>query len=94
MDLVIVDRMQLMGADVNARGLYEKMTAISRAVKITAAEVGVPLLSQTSRSHSREQRTESGAIEETQPVCGYPFEHHEDAAAAKADLKGPRERVT
>jgi replicative DNA helicase len=40
-DLVIVDHMQLMGADSNTRSEYEKVTAISRAMKITAGEVGV-----------------------------------------------------
>lgn len=96
-DLVIVDHMQLMGADSDPRGEYEKVTAISRAMKITAGEVGVPLLllSQTSRSNSRERRSEmdvfdlrgSGAIEEDAAAVFLLFEDGEDANAAKIDVK-------
>jgi replicative DNA helicase len=99
-DLVIVDHMQLMGADTNTRGNYEKATAISRAMKITAAEVGVPLLllSQTSRSNSREHRAElevadlrdSGAIEEDAAGVFLLFEDEEDAKTAKDDVRGPK----
>ena len=103
-DLVVVDHMQLMGADTNARGNYEKASAISRAMKITAAEVGVPLLvlSQTSRSNSREHRAEldvadlrdSGAIEEDAAGVFLLFEDREDASAAKTDVKDQKRRAT
>ena len=96
-DFVIVDHMQLTGADTNTRGNYERATAISRAMKLTAAEVGVPLLllSQTSRSNSREHRAEldvadlrdSGAIEEDAAGVFLLFEDREDANAAKTDVK-------
>jgi replicative DNA helicase len=99
-DLVIVDHMQLMGADTNARSSYERATAISRAMKITAAEVGVPVLvlSQTSRSNSREHRDEldvadlrdSGAIEEDAAGVFLLFEDRQDADAAKTDVKDGR----
>jgi KaiC/GvpD/RAD55 family RecA-like ATPase len=94
-DLVIVDHMQLMGADTNTRGNYERATAISRAMKITAGEVGVPLLllSQTSRSNSREHRSElevadlrdSGAIEEDAAGVWLLFEDQKDSEAAMTE---------
>jgi replicative DNA helicase len=72
--LVVVDHMQLMSATTGLRSEYEKFTAISRATKQTAVELGVPVLlvSQTSRSNSSDRRSEleandlrgSGAIEE------------------------------
>jgi replicative DNA helicase len=103
-DLVIVDHMQLMGADSNTRGEYEKVTAISRAMKITAGEVGVPslLLSQTSRSNSHERRSEvdvfdlrgSGAIEEDAAGVFLLFEDREDAEAARLDARDGITRYT
>ena len=56
LDLVVVDHMQLMGASGSVRGDYERFTAISRALKETAQEIGVPVLlvSQTSRNNSAE----------------------------------------
>ena len=99
-DLVIVDHMQLMGADTGTRGDYEKFTAISRATKQTAVEVGVPLLlvSQTSRSNSRERRSEldvsdlrgSGAIEEDAAAVFLLFEDRDDAEAARSVDGGRR----
>jgi replicative DNA helicase len=96
-DLVIVDHMQLMGADSNIRGNYERATAISRAMKITAGEVDVPLLllSQTSRFNSREHRSEldvadlrdSGAIEEDAAGVWMLFEDSEDAKAAMIEAR-------
>jgi replicative DNA helicase len=72
--LVVVDHMQLMSASVGIRSEYEKFTAISRTLKQTAVELGVPVLlvSQTSRSNSSDRRTEleasdlrgTGALEE------------------------------
>jgi replicative DNA helicase len=103
-DIVIVDHMQLMAADTPTRGDYEKFTAISRAMKQTAAEVNVPLLlvSQTSRSNSRDRRSElevsdlrgSGAIEEDAAGVFLLFEDHEDAQAARTDVSGRRTRYT
>ena len=63
-DLIIVDQAQLMGSDSKTSANYEKATDISRSMKITALEVGVPLLllSQTSRSNSRERRSELAPI--------------------------------
>jgi replicative DNA helicase len=57
-DLVIVDHAQLMSGERPSRSEYERVTAISRALKITAGEIGVPLvaLSQASRSHSHDRR--------------------------------------
>jgi KaiC/GvpD/RAD55 family RecA-like ATPase len=93
-DLVICDHMQLMEADKSTRGDYEKFTAISRAMKQTAVEVNVPVLlvSQTSRSNSRERRAEldvadlrgSGAIEEDAAGVFLLFEDQEDAKAAQS----------
>ena len=99
-DLVIIDHMQLMGAGRETRTDYEKFTAISRAMKQTAVEVGVPLLlaSQTSRSNSRERRSEldvsdlrgSGAIEEDAAGVFMLYEDSEDAAAARKVDDGRR----
>lgn len=99
-DFVIVDHMQLMGADKGVRGDYEKFTSISRAMKQTAVDVDVPLLlvSQTSRSNSRERRAElevsdfrgSGAIEEDAAGCFLLFEDHDDAQKALAVDSGRR----
>jgi KaiC/GvpD/RAD55 family RecA-like ATPase len=103
-DLVIVDHMQLMSADTGTRGDYEKFTAISRAMKHTAVEVNVPLLlvSQTSRSNSRERRTDldvadlrgSGAIEEDAASVFMLFENREDAKAARKDVNDGKTRYT
>lgn len=56
-DLVIADHIQLMGADSDATGTYERMTQISRALKRAAKEADVPVLvlSQCNR------RTDPGA---------------------------------
>jgi replicative DNA helicase len=99
-DLVIVDHMQLCGADQGTRGEYEKFTAISRAMKHTAVEVNIPLLlnSQTSRANSRERRSEldvsdlrgSGAIEEDAAAVFLLFEDHEDAESARSIDSGRR----
>lgn len=102
-DLVVVDHMQLMAAEQNTRSEYEKFTAISRAMKQTAVELNLPVLlvSQTSRSNSRERRAElevadlrgSGAIEEDAAGVFLLYEDHDDAAAARAQgeryAKGP-----
>lgn len=97
LDLVVVDHMQLMAADTSTRGDYEKFTAISRAMKQTAAEMNVPLLlvSQTSRSNSREHRAEldvadlrgSGAIEEDAAGVFLLYEDRDDAEAARRDVE-------
>jgi KaiC/GvpD/RAD55 family RecA-like ATPase len=99
-DLVIVDHMQLMEADKATRGDYEKFTAISRAMKQTAVEADVPLLlvSQTSRSNSRERRAEldvadlrgSGAIEEDAAGVFLLFEDRDDADSARSVDDGRR----
>jgi KaiC/GvpD/RAD55 family RecA-like ATPase len=99
-NLVIVDHMQLMAADRETRGDYEKFTAISRAMKQTAMEVGVPLLlaSQTSRSNSRDHRGElevsdlrgSGAIEEDAAAVFLLYEDRDDAKVAKSVNEGRR----
>lgn len=99
-DLVVIDHMQLMAADRETRGDYEKFTSISRAMKQTAMEAGVPLLlvSQTSRSNSREHRSEldvsdlrgSGAIEEDAAGVFLLFEDREDAKAAQSINGGHR----
>jgi KaiC/GvpD/RAD55 family RecA-like ATPase len=98
--LVVVDHMQLMAADRETRGDYEKFTAISRAMKQTAMEVGVPLLlvSQTSRSNSREHRAEldvsdlrgSGAIEEDCAAAFMLYEDRDDAKDARLVNGGHR----
>ena len=99
-DLVICDHMQLMAATETTRSDYEKFTAISRAMKQTAVEVNVPvvLVSQTSRSNSRERRAEldvadlrgSGAIEEDAAAVFLLFEDREDAEAARSVDDGRR----
>jgi KaiC/GvpD/RAD55 family RecA-like ATPase len=99
-DLVICDHMQLMEADQSTRSDYEKFTAISRAMKQTAVEVNVPLLlvSQTSRSNSRERRAEldvadlrgSGAIEEDAAGVFLLFEDRDDAQSAMSVDGGRR----
>jgi replicative DNA helicase len=98
--LFICDHMQLMAASENTRSDYEKFTAISRALKQTAVEVGLPvlLLSQTSRSNSRERRPElevadlrgSGAIEEDAAGVFLLYEDREDAEAARSVGDGRR----
>jgi KaiC/GvpD/RAD55 family RecA-like ATPase len=99
-DLVICDHMQLMEADKATRSDYEKFTSISRAMKQTAVEVNVPVLlvSQTSRSNSRERRAElevadlrgSGAIEEDAAGVFLLFEDRDDAEAARSVDDGRR----
>ncbi len=99
-DLVVCDHMQLMAAGHETRGDYEKFTAISRAMKQTAVEVDVPvlLISQTSRSNSRERRAElnvddlrgSGAIEEDAAGVFLLYEDREDADRARAEDDGRR----
>lgn len=99
-DLVIVDHMQLMSAEQNPRSEYEKFTAISRALKHTAVELDLPVLlvSQTSRSNSRERRSEldvsdlrgSGAIEEDAAAVFLLYEDKDDATAARSVDDGRR----
>jgi len=99
-DLVIVDHMQLMSSTGKIRSDYEKFTAISRATKGIAAELGVPLLliSQTSRSNSSDKRWElevsdcrgSGAIEEDAACVLLLYYDGEDFKAAKAEPDGGR----
>jgi len=99
-DMVIVDHMQLMAANEATRSDYEKFTAISRAMKQTAVNVNVPVLlvSQTSRSNSRERRAEldvadlrgSGAIEEDAAGVFLLFEDRDDAEAARSVDDGRR----
>lgn len=99
-DLVIVDHMQLMAAEQNTRSDYEKFTAISRAMKQTAVELDVPviLVSQTSRSNSRDRRAEldvsdlrgSGAIEEDAAGVFLLYEDNADAEMAKSVDDGRR----
>ncbi len=52
--------MQLMAATGSVRGDYEKFTNISRTMKRTAVELGLPVLlvSQTSRNSAADRRTE------------------------------------
>lgn len=99
-DLVIVDHMQLMGSTGKIRNDYEKFTAISRATKGIAAELGVPLLliSQTSRSNSSDKRWElevsdcrgSGAIEEDAACVLLLYYDGDDFKAAKTEPSGDR----
>lgn len=93
--LVVVDHMQLMATTGNVRGDYEKFTAISRACKETAMQMKVPLIlvSQTSRSHSADKRTElevydlrgSGAIEEDAAAVLLLYADKQDRDLAKDD---------
>lgn len=99
-DLVILDHMQLMSGTGAPRGDYEKFTAISRATKGIAAELGVPLLlvSQTSRMNSTDKRSElevsdirgSGAIEEDAACVLLLYHDSMDFKAAKAEPSGDR----
>lgn len=99
-DLVIVDHMQLMGSTGKVRSDYEKFTAISRATKGIAAELGVPLLlvSQTSRANATDKRSEldvsdirgSGAIEEDAACVLLLYYDGEDFKQAKLDPNGDR----
>ncbi|MBL8226969.1 MAG: AAA family ATPase [Bryobacterales bacterium] len=87
-DFVVVDHLQLMATTGSVRGDYERFTAISRALKQTAMELGVPVLlaSQTSRSNSADRRNElevhdlrgSGAIEEDAAAVMLLYPDHED----------------
>ncbi len=98
--LVVVDHMQLMGTTGKSKSDYEKFTAISRATKGIASELGVPLLliSQTSRMNAHDRRGElevsdlrgSGAIEEDAAVVMLLYYDQEDFQAAKADSTGER----
>jgi KaiC/GvpD/RAD55 family RecA-like ATPase/5S rRNA maturation endonuclease (ribonuclease M5) len=100
--LVVVDHMQLMATTGNVRGDYEKFTAISRACKETAMQMKVPLIlvSQTSRSHTADKRTElevsdlrgSGAIEEDAAAVLLLYADKQDRDLAKDDgrlMRGP-----
>ena len=92
--IVIVDHMQLMGSENGPRSEYEKFTAISRAMKQVAIDIGVPVLivSQTSRHQSKEHRHElevsdlrgSGAIEEDAAGVFLLYEDKDDKDAALA----------
>lgn len=98
--LVIVDHMQLMGSEKEGRSEYEKFTAISRSMKQVAVDIGVPVLlvSQTSRSQSKDKRAEmevsdlrgSGAIEEDAAGVFLLYEDKDDRAAAMAEGNGSR----
>jgi replicative DNA helicase len=80
--------MQLMGTTGSVRGDYEKFTHISRTVKQTAVDLGMPVLlvSQSSRSNSTSQRSElevsdlrgSGAIEEDAAAGMLLYDDKED----------------
>ncbi len=99
--LVVVDHMQLMSATGSERGDYEKTTAISRASKQVASDIGAPvlILSQTSRLNTREHREleasdlrGSGAIEEDAAAVMLLYEDKADADAARGTeryYKGP-----
>lgn len=101
--LVVIDHMQLMGAEKTARSEYEKFTSISRATKQVAMELQLPviLLSQTSRTNSRDHRTEldcsdlrgSGALEEDAAAVMLVYPDADDRKAAMEEgnrwLKGP-----
>lgn len=96
-DLVIVDHAQLMSADAKTRSEYERVTAISRALKVTAGEVNVPVIavSQASRSNSKERRDleshdlrDTGALEEDAAGIFLLFEDRKDAEAARKDARG------
>lgn len=99
-ELVIVDHMQLMSSTGSTRGDYEKFTAISRATKETAMQLKVPVLlvSQTSRSNSRDRRWEldvsdlrgSGAIEEDAATVMLLYPDKDDAEAAMQTDDGRR----
>jgi replicative DNA helicase len=91
-----VDHAQLMSAERPSRSEYERVTAISRALKITAGEIGVPLvaLSQASRSNSHDRRDlesrdlrDSGALEEDAAGIFLLFEDRDDAAVARTDAR-------
>lgn len=101
-DFIAIDHLQLMAGTGSPRGDYEKFTSISRALKRTAMELGVPtlLLSQTSRMNSSEKRTEldisdlrgSGAIEEDAAAVLLLYPDSEDKArtlGAQTFAKGP-----
>lgn len=98
--LVVVDHMQLMGTTGTVRGDYEKFTTISRAMKQTAVDIDVPVLlvSQTSRTQSKEHRGElevsdlrgSGAIEEDAAGVMLLYEDKADKDAALSEGDGLR----
>ncbi len=93
--LVVVDHMQLMSSAGGQRSDYEKFTAISRQMKQTAMDMGVPLLlvSQTSRGNAKEHRGEldvsdlrgSGAIEEDAAAVMLLYEDKDDRDRALLD---------
>ena len=101
--LVVIDHMQLMGAEKNVRSEYEKFTSISRATKQVAMELKLPVLlvSQTSRSNSNDHRSElecsdlrgSGALEEDAAAVLLLYPDSDDRKAAVEEgtrwTKGP-----
>jgi replicative DNA helicase len=72
--LIIVDYLQLMASDRNAESRVQEVSQISRALKVLARELEVPILAMSQLSRAVEQRTdkrpllsdlrESGAIEQ------------------------------
>lgn len=98
--LVVVDHMQLMGADEGTQGEYEKFTKISRATKHVATELNLPiiLVSQTSRNQSKEHRKEpevwdlrgSGALEEDAAGVALLYEDFDDRDLAIKSGDGSR----
>jgi replicative DNA helicase len=88
LDLIVIDHMQLMAATGSVRGDYEKFTNISRTMKRTAVDLGLPVLlvSQTSRNNATDRRAElevsdlrgSGAIEEDAAACMLIYDDKED----------------
>lgn len=98
--LAVVDHMQLMAASENTHGDYERFTAISRSMKQVAVELNVPVLlvSQTSRSQSKERRKEpevsdlrgSGALEEDAAGVMLLYEDFDDRDQAIKSGDGSR----
>jgi KaiC/GvpD/RAD55 family RecA-like ATPase len=90
LDLIVIDHLQLMAATGSVRGDYEKFTNISRTMKRTAVDLGLPILlvSQTSRNNATDRRAElevtdlrgSGAIEEDAAACMLIYEDKDDRA--------------
>ena len=89
--LLIVDHMQLMGADEKSQSEYEKFTAISRSLKQAAKALDLPVLvmaqikrlEETGRELEISDIRGSGAIEEDMAAVMLVYEDREDVKRSK-----------
>jgi replicative DNA helicase len=81
--LIIIDYMQLMTSGTNAENRVQEVSQISRALKVLARDLDVPILALSQLSRAVEQRhdkrpilsdlRESGSIEQDADLVGFVY---------------------